>query len=115
MWVAILAGLLLSSVLFIGSHFTSNYFLYWLQAIGLYTCMVIRGVHTSTEADFATIAIPINAAIYAFVIFGLMRFRAKKKHFKCTCRPCDRSQLLILQLPRCPEAQDAHRTQESLQ
>jgi hypothetical protein len=77
-WVAILAGLLLSSALFTGSRFTPNYFLYWLQAIGLYTCMVIRGVHTATKADFATIAIPVNAAIYALVVFGLMRFRAKR-------------------------------------
>ena len=77
-WAAITAGLLLSTALFLGSYYSPIHFLYWPQAIGFFACMVLRGVHTATKADFAMIAIPVNAAIYSVVIFGLTRIRAKR-------------------------------------
>jgi hypothetical protein len=73
-----MAGLLSSTVLFVGSYSSPTAFLYWPQAIGFFACMVLRGVHTATKADFAMIAIPVNAAIYSVVILGLMRILAKR-------------------------------------
>jgi hypothetical protein len=42
--------------------------------------MVIRGVHAADKADFATIAIPINAVVYAGVIFGLLCIFDRKRN-----------------------------------
>jgi len=78
-WVAILAGSLISVALYVGSYSAPIRFMFWLQAIGFYACMVIRGVHTATKTDFVMIAIPINAAVYAVVIFGLMRILTGKR------------------------------------
>jgi hypothetical protein len=76
---AILAGSLVSVGLFLWSYSAPIRLLYWPQAVGFYACMVIRGVHTATETDFAAIAIPINAAIYSVVILGLLRVLAGKR------------------------------------
>jgi hypothetical protein len=44
-----------------------------------YVCMLLRGVHSATETDYALIAIPVNAVIYGAVILILLRviWRAK--------------------------------------
>ena len=63
----------------VGVFDAGSFFLYWPQAVGFYTCMLIRGVHSATKSDYAAIGIPINAAIYAVVIFGLLRGITKKR------------------------------------
>jgi hypothetical protein len=78
-WVAILAGLLISVALFFLAYSTRVSFLSWPQAIGFFACMAIVGIDSATKTDLATIAIPLNAAVYAVVILGLMRVLAKPK------------------------------------
>jgi hypothetical protein len=56
-----------------------SHFLFWLQVIGWWPCIVFRGVHSATKTDFAVIGIPINAGIYAAVIFFLLRIFARIK------------------------------------
>jgi hypothetical protein len=78
--VAIFSGTLVSVALFLWVYSTRGaFFLYWPQAVGFYTCMLIRGVHSATKSDYAAIGIPINAAIYAVVIFRLLRGITKKR------------------------------------
>jgi hypothetical protein len=78
-WVAILAGSLISVALFTAAYSFPHDFLYWPQAVGFYACIVLRGIHTATKTDFAIIGIPVNAAIYAVALFGLMHILAGKK------------------------------------
>ena len=49
------------------------------QLIGFFACMLLRGVHSATKMDYVLIALPINAVVYASVIFILLRliWRAK--------------------------------------
>jgi hypothetical protein len=72
-WIALIAGFGISAMLFWVSYATSSVVLSWPQCAGFWVCMVLRGVHSSTKTDFAEIAIPINAAIYAMFIFLLLR------------------------------------------
>jgi hypothetical protein len=78
-WLAIFSGTLVSVVLFVSVYSTRIFFFYWPQALGFYICMLIRGVHSATKSDYALIAIPINAAIYAAVIFGLLLGISRKR------------------------------------
>jgi hypothetical protein len=75
--VAIFAGTLVSVVLFLGVYSTRSAFLYWPQAVGFFVCTLVRGVHTATKSDYATIAVPIDAAIYSVLLFGALRGRYK--------------------------------------
>jgi len=76
---AALGGLLLSVALFLLFHVTFSPFVYWPQVVGLYVCMLLRGVHSASEIDFVVISIPTNALIYALVIFGLSSLVARRK------------------------------------
>ena len=78
-WIAALTGSLISVALYFVSYSFPISFLFWLQIVGFYASMVILGVHRATKTDFAMIAIPINAAVYAVAIFGFMRIFASKK------------------------------------
>jgi len=50
--------------------------LFGLQLRGWRACIALRGIHSATKRDFAVIRIPANAAIYAAVIFRLLRIFA---------------------------------------
>jgi hypothetical protein len=78
-WIAALAGSLISVALYFVSYSFPSSFLLWLQSVGVYATIVIRGLHTATKTDFAMIAIPINAAVYAVAILGFMRIFASKR------------------------------------
>ncbi len=71
--ISIVAGLCLSAVLFFSSYATQSTALFWPQAIGIFICWLLRGVHTATKADYALIAIPVNAVVYAAVILVLLK------------------------------------------
>lgn len=79
LWIAIVIGFAISAVLFNLGYATHSTALYVPQFIGFYVCMLLRGVHSATETDFALIAIPVNAVIYGAVILILLRvfWRAK--------------------------------------
>jgi hypothetical protein len=78
-WVSIFVGVAISATLFVASYSAHLDFLYWLQAIGFYATMAVRGVHAATKTDFATIAIPVNGAVYALAVFCMARLIAKRK------------------------------------
>jgi hypothetical protein len=59
---AALGGLPLSVVLFLLFHVTFSPFVYWPQVVGIYVCMLLRGVHSASETDFALISIPTKCA-----------------------------------------------------
>jgi hypothetical protein len=69
--LALLGGLVLSVLLYCLSS-PKTEFLAYPQIVGWLACIILRGVHTATVTDFVLIAIPINAAIYAVVIFLLL-------------------------------------------
>jgi hypothetical protein len=69
-WIAALTGLLLSDALYLLSYRTHNRALFWPQAIGFTLTMLLKGVHSASEADFAVISVPTNAFVYASVIFA---------------------------------------------
>jgi hypothetical protein len=71
-WIAVITGFAISATLFYSSYATDSDLLALPQAIGFWACMVLRGVHSATKMDFALIALPINAAIYAMCIFVLL-------------------------------------------
>jgi hypothetical protein len=73
MGIALIVGLGISAILLWISYSTKNELLVWLQLPGLLVCMILRGVHSATKADYVEIAILINAAIYAVFIFLLLR------------------------------------------
>jgi hypothetical protein len=52
---------------------------FWPQAIGFYACIMIRGVHSVTKSDFLAIMVPINAAVYAAIIFVAWHIFAAKQ------------------------------------
>jgi hypothetical protein len=78
-WIAILAGLLLSVVLYLVSYASSGLLFYRPQAIGFYLTMLLRGVHTASKMDFVFIGVPTNALVYASVIFGVSSLIARRK------------------------------------
>ena len=78
-WIAALTGLFLSDALYLLSYRTHNHALYWPQAIGFFLTMLLRGVHSASETDFAVISIPTNALVYASVIFCLLSLAARRK------------------------------------
>jgi hypothetical protein len=77
--IAILAGLLLSVVLYLVSYASSGLLFYRPQAIGFYLTMLLRGVHTASRMDFVIIGIPTNALVYASVIFGVSSLIVRRK------------------------------------
>jgi hypothetical protein len=77
--IAVAAGLFLSIALFVCSYAGRSYSLFLPQAIGFYVCAAVLGVHVASQADFAAIAIPVNAAIYSVIIFGLARIVGRKR------------------------------------
>jgi hypothetical protein len=81
-WIAALGGLLLSIALFLLFHLTFSSLVYWPQAIGLYVCLLLRGVHSASEADFILISIPINAVVYALFILALSGLISRQKNPK---------------------------------
>jgi hypothetical protein len=81
-WIAALTGLVLSDALYLLLYRTHNRALVWPQAIGLYVCMLLRGVHSASEADFILISIPINALVYALFIFALSSLTSRQKNPK---------------------------------
>ena len=76
-WISLVAGSSIAVGLFLLSYSARWHFFFWPQAIGFYACLLARGIHASTKADFAAIAIPVNAAIYSVVIFGLLHTLAR--------------------------------------
>jgi hypothetical protein len=87
-WIAIIGGLLLSAALWWLTYWVEQtstpytalrWFLYGSQIVGSYACIMTRGIHEATAADFAEIAVPINSTIYAGVIFCVLRILASRK------------------------------------
>jgi hypothetical protein len=78
-WIAALTGLFLSDALYLLSNRMLNKVLFWPQAIGFVLTMLLRGVHTASETDFAAISIPTNAFVHASVIFCLLSLTALRK------------------------------------
>ena len=80
LWIAVVIGFAISAALFNLAYATHSSVLEMPQLIGFLVCMLLRGgVHSATKTDYALIALPVNAAIYASVIFMLLRviWRAK--------------------------------------
>jgi uncharacterized membrane protein len=77
-WIAVVIGSAISAALFNLAVATRSDVLAMPQLIGFFACMMLRG-HSATKMDYVLIALPINAAIYASVIFILLRviWRAK--------------------------------------
>jgi hypothetical protein len=72
-------GLLFSSALFGCSYARHSDLLFWPQAAGFYVAILALGVHTATKTGLAMITIPVNAAIYSAVIFGLAKVFVRKR------------------------------------
>jgi hypothetical protein len=81
-WIAAFSGLFLSVALYLISYGRHNHALLWPQAIGLYVCLLLRGVHSASETDFILISIPINAVVYALFILGLSSLTSRQKNPK---------------------------------
>jgi hypothetical protein len=77
--IAIVSGFVISAVLFNLSYVTHSSVLDAPQLIGFFVCMVFRGVHSATKMDYALIALPVNAAVYAVVIFIVSRIICRPK------------------------------------
>jgi len=77
--IAVVLGFALSEALFNLACATRSDVLAMPQLIGFFACMLLRGVHSATKMDYVLIALPINAVVYASVIFILLRliWRAK--------------------------------------
>ena len=74
LWIAVVSGFAISAVLFNLAYATRSSVLTIPQLIGFFVCMLLRGgVHSATKTDYALIALPVNAVIYAAVIFILLR------------------------------------------
>jgi hypothetical protein len=78
-WASVISGSAASALLFYLSYATSSTLLFWPQYVGMVVCMALRGVHSATETDYAMIAIPINAVIYATGIFAMLRVFARRR------------------------------------
>ena len=86
--IAAFAGSLLSIVLMLVSSAVSHvqarppvleYFLFYSQVIGWWVCIATRGIHAATLIDWWEVAVPVDAALYAVLIFGVMQLRALRK------------------------------------
>jgi hypothetical protein len=73
------AGIVISAALFVTSYQFGSSILFWPQVFGFYICILTRGFHTATRADFALIALPINAVLYAAAIYLLLKLLAPKR------------------------------------
>jgi hypothetical protein len=79
-WVAAAVGLLISALMFAFSwshldpfgFFTWSPFLYWPQFVGVAAGIALGG-DSVTRPRIAAISIPVNAVIYAAIIFGVTR------------------------------------------
>ena len=73
--IAMVIGLVISATLFAVSYALPRgdllYSLYTPQSIGLWVTMIVRGVHSATETDFALIGVPINGFLYGLFIFAI--------------------------------------------
>lgn len=78
-WLAILVGMLLSVSFFLLGYATPNRFLYGVQVVGLYVCWLVEGIHSATTADYALIAVPVNAILYALVVLVFRSLFASRK------------------------------------
>jgi hypothetical protein len=76
-WIAVLTGLFLSDALYVLWHGTNNRALFWPQEIGFILTVLLKGIHSASETDFAVICIPTNAFVYASVIFSLSSLAAR--------------------------------------
>lgn len=82
-WIAVGFGSCVSVVLFLLSYATHSLFLTWLQVIGFFICILIRGIDSATKTDYVVISIPINAAIYALMIFGITTLWGRWRGSSC--------------------------------
>ncbi len=71
--IALFAGLGASVALFYISYATHWVLLFWLQIAGFGTTILMRGMEGALKSDYAEIGIPVNAAVYAILIFLLLR------------------------------------------
>jgi hypothetical protein len=79
-WISLGAGLAISGLLLWLSYATRSSALYLPQFAGFLACMLLRGVHSATKADYLLIALPTNAIVYAALIFALLRgFLGRRK------------------------------------
>ncbi len=75
--VAGIVGLVISGVLFGLSYAFRAAF--WPQLPGYYVTWVLYGLHEATEKNHALTAIPVNAVVYALVIFTGSKLRRKSR------------------------------------
>jgi hypothetical protein len=73
LWIALVVGFALSAVLFNLAYATHSSAVHKPQYIGFLVCILLLGVHNTTQTDLALIALPANAAIYAAVVFIMLR------------------------------------------
>ena len=77
-WIAIISGSLLSAAFFLLTYSErSRGMFFGLQLIGWFATMMLLGVHSATKMHYAEIAIPINALVYAAIIFVVLRASRK--------------------------------------
>lgn len=79
MWIAAVAGFAISVLLFWLAYLTRSDALAPPQFIGFYICMLLRGVESASNTDYALIALPINGLIYAAVIYFLFRLLLRER------------------------------------
>jgi hypothetical protein len=73
-WIAVVIGAAISVALSALLYTINGYALYVLQFIGFFVCLMLFGFDSpATKTDYALIAIPVNAGVYAAVIFILLR------------------------------------------
>jgi hypothetical protein len=76
--IAILVGSVTSLALFLWSFQAHSHAPLWPQVMGFYACVMMRGLHTATKADYLAIMVPINALVYAAVIFIPLHLFARR-------------------------------------
>jgi len=81
-WMAIAIGSSISITLCLASYAAHSSFLTRLQTPGFLVCIWMRGLESATKADVAEIAVPINAAIYAVIVFALLYILAQVRNSK---------------------------------
>jgi hypothetical protein len=80
-WSALIAGIFIAGALFGRlSIVWDSKVLFGLQWIGLLACIYLRGLESATTADYLEIAIPINAVLYATIIFVALMAMAKTRN-----------------------------------
>jgi hypothetical protein len=72
--MAVIGGLAISAILALATYATHSPLFFAPQYIGFWLCMLLRGAESANHTDFALIALPTNAAIYAGLIFVLLRY-----------------------------------------